>query len=235
MDGARILVVRLGAMGDVIHALPAVASLKHSFPHSPVTWVIRPRWAPLVEGNPFVDEIVPFERTPRGVLDAVRRLRAHRFDFAVDFQGLIQSALVAASARANRIVGFHRSQAAEGAAALFYSTSVVTTSAHIVDRNLELAAAAGASAMARVFPLRKGKAEAPLPGGKFVLSSPLAGWGSKQWPLEMFEQVARLLEMPLVVNGAPDSAEALKRIGGAHVHLSGLDGLIDATRRAHAV
>ena len=113
MDGARILVVRLGAMGDVIHALPAVASLKHSFPHSHVTWVIRPRWAPLLEGNPFVDEIVPFERTPRGVFDAARSLRARRFDFAVDFQGLMQSALVAAAARANRIVGFHRSQAAE--------------------------------------------------------------------------------------------------------------------------
>jgi heptosyltransferase-1 len=235
MDGARILVVRLGAMGDVIHALPAVASLKHSFPHSHVTWVIRPRWAPLIEGNPFVDEIVRLERTPRGVLDAVGRLRARRFDFAVDFQGLIQSALVAASARANRIVGFHRLQATESAAALFYSTSVITTSAHIVDRNLELAAAAGASAMVHVFPLPQGRPEGALPEGKFVLASPLAGWGSKQWPLEMFEQVARLLEMPLVVNGSPDAAETLQRIGGAHVHLSGLDGLIDATRRAHAV
>ena len=49
------LVVRLGAMGDVIHALPAVASLKHSFPHSHLTWVVRPRWMPLLEGNPFLD------------------------------------------------------------------------------------------------------------------------------------------------------------------------------------
>lgn len=235
MDGARILVVRLGAMGDVIHALPAVASLKHSFPHSHVTWVMRPRWAPLVEGNPFVDEIVLFERTPRGVLDAIRRLRGRRFDLAVDFQGLLQSAIVATAARANRIVGFHRSQAAEPAAALFYSNSVVTSSAHIVDRNLEVAAAAGASAMVRVFPLPPGRAEAALPEGKFVLASPLAGWGAKQWPLEMFEAVARMLEMPLVVNGSPDAAETLAKIGGAHVHLSGLAGLIDATRRAHAV
>ena len=63
----RILVVRLGAMGDIIHTLPAVASLKHSFPHSRVTWVIRPRWMPLLEKNPFVDEVIPLERNLRGV------------------------------------------------------------------------------------------------------------------------------------------------------------------------
>src|ERR1051326_4040725 len=97
----RILVVRLGSMGDVIHALPAVASLKHSFPHSHVTWVIRPRWMPLVEGNPFVD-----------------------------LQGLIQSALIASAAKADRIVGFHRSRVREWPAALFYSTEVATRSAH---------------------------------------------------------------------------------------------------------
>lgn len=59
----RILVIRLSAMGDVIHALPAVASLKHSFPHSTITWVIRPRWAALLQGNPFVDEIVEMDRS----------------------------------------------------------------------------------------------------------------------------------------------------------------------------
>jgi len=68
-----------------------------------------------------------------------------------------------------------------------------------------------------------------------VLASPLAGWGSKQWPLEMFAEVARLLDLPLVVNGPPEAAETLARIRGAHVHVSGLAGLIDATRRAHAV
>ncbi len=231
----RILVVRLGAMGDVIHALPAVASLKHSFPHSHMTWVIRSRWAPLVEANPFVDRIITLDRSPRGVLDAARKLRALRFDFAVDFQGLLQSALVAALSRARRITGFHRSQAWESISALFYSNCVVTSSAHIVDRNLELASAAGASAILRVFPLPPGRAEGDLPEGKFVLASPLAGWGSKQWPLEMYEQVAQALEMPLVVNGPPEAEPDLRRIRGAHVHISGIEGLIDATRRAHAV
>lgn len=235
MDPFRILVVRLGAMGDVIHALPAVASLKHSFARSHVSWVVRPRWMPLLEGNPFVDEIIPLERSMSGISAAWRRLRASRFDLAVDLQGLVQSGLVTAAARADRVIGFHRSQAWERWASLFYSNEVTTSSAHIVDRNLELVTAAGASSILRTFPLPQGQREGELPEGKFVLASPLAGWGSKQWPLDMYEDVARRLDMPLVLNGSPDSAATLARVPGARLHLSGIAGLIDATRRAHAV
>jgi len=235
MEPYRILVVRLGAMGDVIHALPAVASLKHSFPRSRVSWAIRSRWIPLVEQNPFVDEIIPLDRTVSGFRAAWRRLRAGRFDLAVDFQGLVQSALVAAAAHADKIIGFHRSQAWERWASLFYSTEVTTRSAHIVDRNLELIAAAGASSVVRLFPLAAGAPEGRLPEGKFVLASPLAGWRSKQWPIERYQQLAARLDLPLVVNGPPSAAGALNEIRGAIVHLSGIAGLIDATRRAHAV
>jgi heptosyltransferase-1 len=231
----RILVVRLSSMGDVIHALPAAASLKHSFPHSHVAWVIRTRWMPLLEGNPFVDEVIPFERTLSGILAARRKLREHRFDLAIDFQGLLQSALIAAAARPDRLAGFHRSQVREKAAALFYSTCVEARMQHVVDRNLELVAAAGASSLLHTFSLPEGLPEGQLPEGKFVLTSPLAGWGSKQWPVEFYQELASRLDVPLVVNGPPGAAETLSKIRGAHVHLSGISGLIHATRRAQAV
>jgi heptosyltransferase-1 len=235
MSDLRILVVRLSSMGDVIHALPAVASLKHSFPRSQVSWVIRPRWMPLLEGNPFVDQVIPLARSFRALVVARRRLRAERFHLAVDFQGLIQSALVAAAARPDRIVGFDRSAVRERLAALFYSTGVPARAAHAVDRNLDLVAGAGASSLLRTFPLPEGTPEGRLPDGKFVLTSPLAGWGAKQWPLEHYERLAALLDVPLVVNGPPGSAPVLQRIRGVEVHLSGIPGLIHATRRAHAV
>ncbi len=231
----RILVVRLGSMGDVIHALPAVASLKHSFPHSRLSWVIKPRWAPLLEGNPFVDEIIPFNRSAREILATRRLLRTERFDLAVDLQGLIQSALVAASARADKIVGLARTQARESFAAMFYSSAVRTTAVHRVDRYLELVSAAGASSLLRTFPLPPGNPEGTLPEGPFVLACPLAGWGSKQWPMTHYAELAGLLNIPLVVNGPPDAFDALRHIDGAQVHLSGLEGLIDATRRAQAI
>src|SRR5712692_1881774 len=108
MPDFRILVVRLSSMGDVIHTLPAAASLKHSSPHSSLAWVIRPQWAPLLENNPFVDQVVPLERGLRATLRTLGELRRDRFDVVVDFQGLLQSALVAASIRSPRKVGLHR-------------------------------------------------------------------------------------------------------------------------------
>src|SRR5882762_4134320 len=106
----RILVVRLGAMGDIIHTLPAVASLKHSLPGSHITWAIAPQWAPLLDGNVFVDRRILLERaTLGGLLRSRHELRREPFDFAVDFQGLVKSALVASVARPERIFGFDRS------------------------------------------------------------------------------------------------------------------------------
>ncbi|HMD50870.1 MAG TPA: hypothetical protein VKG79_17280, partial [Bryobacteraceae bacterium] len=90
MKRPRILVVRLGSMGDVIAALPAVASLKSSMPQAWISWVIEPRWSVLLEGNPYIDAVIPFERRTFGSWRRVwSELRRERFDIAVDFQGLV--------------------------------------------------------------------------------------------------------------------------------------------------
>lgn len=235
MNGPRILAVRLGAMGDVIAALPAVASLKHSIPHSKITWVIEPRWQPLLEDNPYVDSIILLERhTIAGIRAAWQELRAVRFDMAVDFQGLIKSALVATVARPERIFGFDAVHAREFPASWFYSTKVTIRSYHAVERNLDLAAAAGASSLLRTFPLPAGSPEGCLPEGDFVLANPLAGWGAKQWPLEYYSELAKKLNrecgVPLVLN-APEPIHARD----CESHTSGLPGLIYATRKAVAV
>src|SRR5438128_35647 len=135
----RILVVRLGAMGDIIHTLPAVASLKHSHPGSHLTWVLEPQWVSLLEGNPFVDRLVLLHRrTFSGLFQSWRHLRAAHYDFAIDFQGLLKSAVVATSANPDRIFGFHRSQIREPAAALFYSDKTLSPAPHVVAQNLNL-------------------------------------------------------------------------------------------------
>ena len=231
MNGPRILVVRLSAMGDIVATLPAVASLKHSIPHSKITWVVEPQWSVLLEGNPYVDEVVVLDRRKlSGIAKVWRELRALRFDFAVDFQGLIKSALVAAAARPERIFGFTAADARESAASWFYSTKVPIRSSHAVERNLDLAAAAGASNILRTFPLPMGAPEGRLPSADFVLASPLAGWGAKQWPLQYYEELAARLPLPLVIN-APHAIQ----LNGCESHVSGIPGLIHATRRAVAV
>ena len=225
-------------MGDIVHALPAVASLKESYTGSHVTWVIEPQWAALLEGNPFVDRVILLRRrNASGLLASLRELRSESFDFAVDLQGLVKSAAVAAVARPDRIFGWDRGQLREAAAGVFYTHRTASAAAHVVDRNLDLVAAAGASFIVRVFPLPCGRPEAALPEGAFVLASPLAGWRAKQWPLENYVALAGLLKrernLPLVLNFPPSAP--LEHADGVWPHACGLPGLIDATRRAAAV
>ena len=235
MNGPRILVLRLGAMGDVVAALPAVASLKHSIPHSKITWVIEPRWSPLLEGNPYIDSVMFLERrTLSGLRKAWRDLRAARFDLAVDFQGLIKSALVAAIARPERIIGFNATYARESPASWFYSTKVQIRSYHAVERNLDLAAAAGASSILRTFPLPPGRPEGLLPETDFVLASPLAGWGAKQWPMENYIKLAARLQRECGLKLVMNAANPIQ-VEGTESNVSGLSGLIHATRRAVAI
>jgi heptosyltransferase I len=238
---SRILIVRLGALGDIVHTLPAVASLKQSFPNAHLTWMVEPRWAPLLEGNPSVDEVACLGRDSTAALFRTWRfLRAGEWDLAIDFQGLLKSALVTSAAHPDRIYGFHHSQVRERAAAVFYSDKIVSAAVHVVDRNLDLAAAAGASAALRTFALPEGRPEGDLPAGEFVLASPLAGWGAKQWPLEHFRALGGLLarefHLPLVLNLPPPRGQAPAVDPGPCLpHFSGLPGLIHATRRAAAV
>jgi len=234
----RILVVRLGAMGDILHALPAIASLKNSYPACHLTWAVEPRWTPLLEGNPCVDRLLLLRRGSLfGLLATWRELRAARYDFAIDFQGLIKSAVLAWAARPARIYGWQRGQLREPAAAWFYTDRIGSSAAHVVDRNLALAAVAGAGDPVRLFPLPEGVPEGDLPHCDFVLASPLAGWPSKQWPLEHYRTLAARLKgetgIPLVLN-VPDPA-SLPPCDPAMPHVSGLAGLIHATRRAVAV
>jgi heptosyltransferase-1 len=238
----HILAVRLGAMGDIIHALPAVSSLKLAHPDCHLTWVVESKWAPLLEANPFVDRVLDLHRESLASLfESWRALSRIRCDTAVDFQGLLKSALAACAAHPGRLYGFDPAQIRERSAAVFYTHRIFAHSAHVVDRNLELAAAlpeGGAQpAGPACFPLPPGAPEGDLPGGDFVLASPLAGWASKQWPLDHYRALAaRLLAergIPLVLNGPPGTP--FPNVEPAVVHHSGLAGLIYATRRAAAV
>src|ERR1051325_7927663 len=145
-----ILVVRLGAMGDILHALPAVASLKLSFPNRKLTWIVEQPWTPLLQGNPHIDRVIAFERKRSSTWVAARRaLREWRYSFAVDFQGLVKSAVVARLGRPARIFGFARGEVREPVAALLYTDEISSTAVHRVDRALHLAAAAGATCVTR--------------------------------------------------------------------------------------
>ena len=239
-DSPRILVIRLGAMGDIFHAMPAVASLRGGLPTSQITWVVENKWLPILEGCPFVNKIAMLDRASgSAVLTSIRELRAERFDLAIDFQGLLKSALIGFGSGAPNRLGYSRNHLREPLAGLFYTRSHAPTAVHMVDRHLELAAVAGGRSRGAEFYLPEGRAEGQLPEEPFVLSCPQAGWGAKQWPASYYGELGDLLKremgLTLVLNGPPGAEEQLRAMGRVHAHCSGLPGLIWATRRALAV
>lgn len=218
----RLLVVRLGSMGDIIHTLPAVTALRQVFPDATLGWVVEERWAELLctlpeprsgprsPRRPLVDRVHTVNtklwrrslfslHTWEQIAAGLSELRAQRYDVAVDFQGAARSALIARCSRAPVIYGC--AQPRENVASMFYTRQVIARGSHIVEQNLSLA-----EAIARR-PLEMPKIEFPCDSAveknlaerfqanmsDFALLNPGAGWGAKQWPAERYGHVAKRL------------------------------------------
>src|SRR5215472_1437565 len=154
MPDPRFLLIRLGSMGDVIHALPAAAALREAFPAAGIDWAIEPKWQRLLEGNPDINEVIPIDRkSAAGIFGTIRKLRATRYDAIIDFQALYKSAILAYASGAPKRIGFQRAYAREGFAANFYTERLNPSGPHKVDHNLTLARHAGARNSTPRFPL----------------------------------------------------------------------------------
>jgi ADP-heptose:LPS heptosyltransferase len=143
-----ILIIKPSSLGDAVHTLPAVALLKRCWPEANLRWLINPEWAPLLDGNPHVDEVVIFPRGEfRGLAGLARipgwakTIAQRKADLVLDFQGLFRSALIGHICRRGDFVGL--SDAREGAG-FFYTRAVdVSGCTHAVDRYLRLVATLG--------------------------------------------------------------------------------------------
>ncbi len=111
----RILIVLLGAIGDVVRALPLLQRLRAGYPAARITWAVEPAAAPVLQGHPALDEVLIFERQggTAAFLRFLRRVRRGRFDLTLDLQRHAKSGLVSFASRAPVRVGFHRRNAKE--------------------------------------------------------------------------------------------------------------------------
>ena len=200
----KALLVRLSAIGDVVHTLPVLAALReHGWD---TAWLVEPLARPLLLGNPALGHLVeaPAARafTLGGARRALREARRARADVALDLQGLWKSAGWARLSGARRVVGFARRWRREPASALLMSERVdpAPEPVHVIDKNLALLRALGIEAVGRrEFPLPALDAEAAevdrrLAGeglSEFAILNPGGGWKSKLWPAERFGAVAR--------------------------------------------
>ena len=215
--------VRLGAMGDILHALPAVTALRMAHPEWIIDWVVEPTWRALLaaEGSvgrdtgsvlplqPVVDRIhiaaskqwrkSPLaSRTRREILALRRTLKNEHYDAVLDLQGALRSAVIGRTASSRRFIGESRPR--ESAARWMFTERVDTHAAHVIEQDLELASTVAGDALAPVKPWLPVDPAAEAwadklvnPGDAAVLINPGAGWGAKRWPAERYADVARAL------------------------------------------
>lgn len=212
----RFLIVRLTALGDVLHTLPAVSALRAAHPDARIDWVVERKWTAVLEGCYAINEVIAFHR--KSVLDAaacVNRLRRAHYTCAIDFQGLYKSAVLALLSSAPLRIGFDRGWAREDGAALFYTQRVIPAGRHVAELNYSLAEKAGAVRPAKPdYPLR-------IPAGgvasvrarlaeqgiaHYMVVAPGGSWRAKCWPPERFGEFCRAFEKkygckPVVIQG----------------------------------
>lgn len=199
-DDQRFLVLRMSALGDIIHTLPAVSALRESFPKATIDWLVDKKWAPLLEGNQTINSVITVDRGSwRDVISAVRRLRSNKYSMAIDFQSLYRSAIFGWLSGASKRLGFDADYSRESGATLFYTDVVNPHRLHKVQHNLELAEAAGARTNEIRFSLPDAsdaaeEVERILAAqgiGDYFVLSPGGGWGSKCWPAERYGELHR--------------------------------------------
>ncbi len=181
MSYKSILIIKPSSLGDIVHTLPAVAAIREAHPRAAITWVINPEWAPLLRGNRDVDHVHIFPRGEfRGIgaapnlLPWLNKTRKLKPDAAVDFQGLLRSALIARISGARELFG--SSDAREGSRFFYNHIAQVDRRSHAVERYLKLAELLGAPVHSVLrFPLPTGD---PLPRfdphAPFILLHPFA-------------------------------------------------------------
>ena len=222
-DIERLLIVRLSAMGDVIHTLSAAQALREAFPEAIIGWVIEERWVGLLcapgaplrgprsAQRPLADWVHPVNLTGwrkslltistlQQIAKGWNDVRAAHYDVAVDLQGAIRSAVLARWSGAREVYG--AAEPRESPASLWYTRRVIARGPHVIEQNLSVAEAVAQKRLTvpqvqlphdLSAERRVGQRLAEDGVDAFAILNPGAGWGAKRWPAKRYGSVARAL------------------------------------------
>lgn len=251
----RILVVKFGSLGDIVHCLPSVRQLLDHFPKAEIDWLIEQKNKTVVEMSGLDVRLVPIDTyqwrnspgigSAREILEFVWALRTDGYDCAIDFQGLLKSAFVSYLSAAPVRIGWERDFLKESASRFFYTEVVTPRRVHIIDQQMELLRPLGIEPnWDTPAPLSApDQARESIAGrlgeiGDFVLVNPGGGWLTKRWdPARFGELAARLGRdgLEVVVTWGPGEEEIATRVArasGARLVRSSLTELVALSERA---
>lgn len=218
----NILIVKLSAIGDVIHALPVSYAIKETYPDAHLTWVVEPPAYDLLTLNPYIDEIIVFEKKKFKSIGGFlanygplkRKIQSRQYDAVLDLQGLFKSAAIARLGQAPVKLGMCNMR--EFSDKISRPVVGANANGHIVERYLDVARAVGCRVDKVVFPLEVPEREQDLVrrifsqsganmGNPYVVFAIGANWPNKRWPVEYFAELSDWLYeqrlIPVIVGG----------------------------------
>ena len=226
MTYKNILIVKLSAIGDVIHALPVACALKQTYPEARITWVVEKAAYDLLTNNPYIDEIIIFDKPKFKSLTGLlsngykfsKLLKDHNFDLAIDLQGLFKSAAISyLSGAPNRLVYCNARELSDKIGQRICGNH---ENGHVVDRYLDVVRHLGCKIDQVEFPMniteleaQKAEAIANYAGFKlenpYIVLAPGTNWPSKCWPTTHFTKLADKLYddhiIPVIIGGPSDN------------------------------
>ncbi len=248
----NILILKPSALGDIVLALPALASLRASFPEAKITWFVRPEFAPLLKGVPNLDDIIIFDRKLLGkwwccpkafaaLVKLITKLRREKFNLVIDLQGLLRSAIFSWFTGCKKRFGTKK---ARELASIFYThkVSLGGNTPHVIDCYEKMITAAGASKVTHNYDLSptpeavesvtKLLAEYELTYGNYIVFIAGAAHIHKCWPPKHFaalaEQINAEFALPIIAIGTKTEKQIIENIkANTNVPIADFAGLTD--------
>ena len=235
MEYKNILIIKMSALGDVMHALPCAAALRDLYPKARITWIVHPQFSAFIPEAPIVDEVIIFDKKSfskmsfgdklKEFLRMRKLLRSKRFDLVLDLQGLFKSAVIAWLTGCKTRYGYNDMRECSG----YVSKAIhgANDKGHIVQQYLDVIRFLGSDVREPVFPmprlLQEKKKIQHLLSEKFndiskdrlIALVPGAGWVTKEWPEDYFIDLAKQLIQQgkyIVLVGGPAEIEKGNKI-----------------------
>lgn len=233
----KILIIKPSALGDIVHSLPLLDTVKRCYPDASIHWVVARGLHTFLEGHPLIDRLWIFDKekwkrpgnflqTMQELSSMVKGLRQERFDVSIDLSGLLRSGLITLAAKAEYKLGFK--EADEGSSFFYTHRIHGSMNIHAIDRYLKIAEAMGCKPDTIRYPFAPYEQNPAiikeLPEN-YVVMTPSAGKEANRWPAERFGRLAAKLDLPtLLIGGKSDQAvadEVVKHAEGKAISLAG--------------
>ncbi len=206
----RILIIKLGSIGDVVHTLPAVAALKKALPMSRIDWLIEKKSSVVLRNNPLIHRVIEVDtlgwrkswlsfEVLRQIRNSLSELRNSHYDLALDFQGLWKSATFGYLSGARQLVGLDKQALREPSCRFLYSQKVAppAQASHVIDILNELVRSLGIETNGYRFDLHVSQQDEAYVSAQlashqideFLVLNPGGGWETKNWQPENYSQL----------------------------------------------